>query len=115
MVVELKYVPERGDLVWLSFSPAKGHEQKGRRPGLVLTSRNFNSKSGVMFAVPITSKKRGYGTEVVINTPNVSGVALVHQLKTIDWKSRKVEFADKIYGETLKKIQEIAVSLIESD
>ena len=68
-----------------------------------------------MFAIPITSKKRGYGTEVVINTTNVSGVALVHQLKTIDWKSRKVEFADKIYGDTLKKIQDIAVSLIESD
>lgn len=115
MVEKSKYIPERGDLVWLSFSPAKGHEQKGRRPGLVLTSRAFNLKSGVMFAIPVTSKKRGYGTEVVINTPNVSGVALVHQLKTIDWKSRKVEFADKIFGDTLTKIKEIAISLIENE
>jgi mRNA interferase MazF len=115
MVIKQQYVPERGDIVWLSFSPAKGHEQKGRRPGLVLTSRNFNAKSGIMFAVPITSKVRGYGTEVAISTSNVSGVALVHQLKTIDWKSRKVEFAGKIYGDTLKKIQNIAVSLIEND
>jgi len=114
MVEKQKYIPERGDLVWLSFSPAKGHEQKGRRPGLVLTSKNFNSKSGVMFAVPITSRARGYGTEIKIDTPNVSGVALVHQLKTIDWKSRKVEFADKIFGDVLTKIQNIAVSLIES-
>lgn len=115
MVEKQKYIPERGDIVWLSFSPAKGHEQKGRRPGLVLTSRNFNERSGVMFAVPITSKKRGYGTEVDLITSNISGVALVHQIKTIDWKSRKVELADRIFGDTLKKIQNIAVSLIESD
>ena len=38
------YVPELGDLVWLSFDPQAGHEQAGRRPALVLTRSSYNRR-----------------------------------------------------------------------
>ena len=113
MVVREKYIPDRGDVVWLSFSPTEGHEQKVRRPGLVLTSKEFNQKGSLMFAVPISSKKRGYGTEVCINTGKVKGVALVNQLKAVDWKARKVEFVSVVSNEEIERAQLIATSIIQ--
>jgi mRNA interferase MazF len=113
MVNKEKYIPERGDIVWLSFSPTKGHEQKGRRPGLVLTSKEFNQRGGLMFAVPISSKKKGYGTEVIIDTEKVKGVALLNQIRAIDWKVRKVEFVCTVPYEVIERAQLIAVSIIQ--
>ena len=54
------YVPERGDLVWLSFDPQAGHEQAGRRPALVLTRSAYNRRSGLAIVCPITRTAKGY-------------------------------------------------------
>lgn len=109
-----KYIPERGDIVWVSFSPTKGHEQSGRRPGLVLSKREFNEKTDLAIIVPISSKEHGYKTEVVFEGQKTKGVVLAYQIKTIDWKSRKVEFFDKVDYEILSKVQSIVISLIIS-
>jgi mRNA interferase MazF len=47
----------RGDIVWANLSPAKGHEQGGRRPVLVLSHAAFNERSGTVIAVAITSQQ----------------------------------------------------------
>ena len=33
----MTYVPSRGDIIWLNFTPQAGHEQMGTRPALVLS------------------------------------------------------------------------------
>ena len=48
-----RYVPERGDVVWLDFSPTRGHEQSGHRPALVLSPASYNARSGLMLCCPI--------------------------------------------------------------
>ncbi len=55
MNVEKKYIPKKGDIVWIDFDPAAGKEIQKRRPGLVVSRYEFNRKT--MFAVicPITS------------------------------------------------------------
>ncbi len=50
------YVPDRGDLVWLEFSPQAGSEQRGRRPALVLSPKTYNGKVGLALFCPVTSK-----------------------------------------------------------
>ena len=51
----------RGDIFWADLNPAQGHEQSGRRPVLVLSHDVFNSRSGTVIAVAITSQDQQAG------------------------------------------------------
>lgn len=86
------YVPDRGHLVWLSFSQQRGREQAGRRPALVLSPRNYNQRAGLAIACPITSRVKGYPFEVeVAGVASISGAILVDHLRSLGWRSRKAE------------------------
>jgi mRNA interferase MazF len=88
-----RYVPERGDLVWLDFHPQSGHEQAGRRPAVVISPKVYNQKTGLAIFCPVTSRSKGYPFEVPV-APHlpVSGVVLTDQLRNLDWRARKVKF-----------------------
>ena len=101
----MPYVPDRGDIIWLEFDPQKGHEQKGRRPGIVLSKKEYNQKSNLAIICPITSKIKDYPFEVRINSI-IQGVILSDQIRSIDWKSRDASFIEKIPEEILKEILE---------
>ncbi|GMV45430.1 MAG: hypothetical protein AMXMBFR66_08280 [Pseudomonadota bacterium] len=84
------YVPERGDVVWLDFTPQAGHGQAGRRPALVLSPAAYNARSRLMLCCPVTSQAKGYPFEVAV-TPSsgkVMGVVLADQAPCLDWQSR---------------------------
>ena len=86
----MSYVPQRGDVVWLSFDPQAGYEQAGRRPAFVLSPESYNRKTGLFLACPVTSKVKGYPFEVVLpDGVGVSGAILADQIKSLDWKARR--------------------------
>lgn len=89
-MVKAARVPERGDVVWLDFTPQAGHEQAGRRPALVLSPAVYNSKSGWILCCPVTNQAKGYPFEVTVTTSTgkVTGVALADQVRYLDWRSR---------------------------
>jgi mRNA interferase MazF len=92
-VVASSYQPDRGDLVWLSFTPQAGHEQAGRRPALVLSPRAFNMRTSLAFVCPITSRIKGRPFEVPLPPGGaVDGVVLVEQMRSVDWVDRKASF-----------------------
>ncbi len=62
----VRYIPDRGDIVWLEFDPQAGHEQAGHRPEAVLSPRAYNQKSGLALCCPITSRMKGYPFEVIL-------------------------------------------------
>jgi mRNA interferase MazF len=100
------YTPQRGDIVWLSFSPQAGHEQAGRRPGLVLSPMRYNGKVGLLLACPITSKAKGYPFEVEVPFgAGVAGVILSDQLRSLDWRERRAEYAGKVDSGTLDDVR----------
>jgi len=107
------YIPERGDVVWTNFDPAAGHEQKGKRPALILSSVNFNKIFGLALAAPITSRVRGHAFETDINEPDIKikGVVLCQQIKMIDFKERGLQFVAKaprkVVSEVLGKARAI--------
>ncbi len=83
------YVPDRGDVVWLDFSPQIGHEQAGKRPAIVISPMAYNLKVGLALFMPITSQEKGYVFEVKLpDDLPISGVILTDQMKSLDWKSR---------------------------
>jgi mRNA interferase MazF len=95
-VVKQKYTPDRGDVVWLEFSPQAGTEQRGKRPAFVLSPKSYNLKVGLALFCPITSKVKGYPFEVLLpQGGKVSGAILVDHVKSLDWRARKAAFIQK--------------------
>jgi mRNA interferase MazF len=85
-----RYVPARGDLVWLQFDPRAGHEQAGRRPALVISPEPYNRRVGLAIFCPVTSKPKGYPFEVLLpDELEVEGAILADQLKSLDWRERR--------------------------
>ena len=90
----VRYVPGRGDLIWLTFRPQAGREQSGRRPALVLSPVAYNGHSGLAVVCPITSRVKGYPFEVrVPEGESITGVVLADHLKSVDWRAREAEYA----------------------
>jgi mRNA interferase MazF len=106
------YVPDSGDLAWLDFDPQAGHEQAGRRPALVLSSKGFNQKAKLAFVCPITSKIKGYASEVLLppGLP-VSGVVLCSHLRSLDWLARNPVFIGKAPDDVLLEVREVVGSI----
>lgn len=97
MVMISLFVPERGDIVWVTLDPQAGHEQAGRRPALVLSPRSYNAKVGLAILCPVTNQIKGYPFEVLLPEGfKVQGAILSDQVKCLDWKSRKAEFICKL-------------------
>lgn len=86
------YVPDRGDLVWLSFDPQAGREQAGRRPALVLSPAAYNGRTRLALVCPITGQVKGYPFEVRLPSGlPVAGVILADHLRSIDWQARRAD------------------------
>jgi mRNA interferase MazF len=99
------YIPEQGDIVWLTLNPQKGHEKSGRRPAVVLSPSSYNSKVGLAIFCPITSKEKGYPFEIKLaGRCSVQGVILVDQVKSFDWCSRSAEYICSVSQSLLKEI-----------
>jgi mRNA interferase MazF len=106
-VVTRAYIPDAGDLVWLTFDPQAGHEQRGRRPALILSPRAYNSRARLAIACPITSQVKGYPFEVALPAGSkISGVVLADHVKNLDWEARRVTFEAKAPDETLTDVRE---------
>jgi mRNA interferase MazF len=106
-VVAAKYVPEAGDLVWLTFDPQAGHEQRGRRPALILSPRAYNTKARLAIACPITSQVKGYPFEVVLPPGSrITGAILADHVKNLDWQVRRAVFEEKAPAEIVTDVRE---------
>ncbi len=105
-----RYVPDRGDIVWLQFNPQAGYEQASHRPAMVLSPARYNRLSGLMLCCPMTSQRKGYPFEVVVDdAPGRTSVVLADQVKSLDWKVRKAvkkgSASSGVIAETLSKLQ----------
>lgn len=99
------YVPNTGDLIWLSFNPQAGREQTGRRPALVLSPAVYNEKTDLALVCPISSRVKGYPFEVSLPEGlAISGVVLSDHLKSLDWKQRKAELAARVPAEVISEV-----------
>lgn len=86
------YIPQKGDFVALTFDPQSGHEQRGRRPALVVSNDLFNKHTGLCIACPVTNTNRNYPFHVAIPEGHkVTGVVMVEQVKSIDFRSRDAQ------------------------
>jgi mRNA interferase MazF len=105
VVREREYVPERGDVIWITLHPQAGREQAGRRPAVVLSPGAYNAKVGLAILCPVTSQIKGYPFEVLIPAGlPVTGVILADQVKSLDWRTRDAEQVCVLPRETIAEI-----------
>jgi mRNA interferase MazF len=106
-----EYVPRKGDLIALTFDPQSGHEQRGRRPALVVSNDLFNRHTGLCIACPITHTGRDYPFHVSIPEGQaVTGFVMVEQVKSIDFRSRKARRIGKAPAQVLEE----ALSILDA-
>jgi mRNA interferase MazF len=96
--------PDRGDIVWLDFTPQAGHEQAGRRPALVLSPRAYHQKTPFVIVCPITSRVKGYPFEVPLPQGRVTGVVLADQIRCLDRRERRIQRAGKVSAEVVEQV-----------
>lgn len=105
-----RFTPDRGDIVWLEFSPQAGREQRGKRPGLVLSPASYNGRVGLALCCPVTSQVKGYPFEVLIPTGlEAQGAILADHLRSLDWRARGAKLWCRVppatVGEVAAKVQ----------
>ncbi len=106
-MVARRYVPDAGDLVWLTFDPHAGHEQRGRRPALILSPRIYNSKARLAIACPVTSQVKGYPFEVPLPSGGpIVGAILADHVKNLDWQARRIVFEARAPADVVTDVRE---------
>jgi mRNA interferase MazF len=100
-----RYVPQKGDLIAVTFDPQSGHEQKGRRPALVVSNTLFNRRTGLAIVCPLTNTDRKFPFHVAIaDDRNVTGFVMVEQVKSIDFLARKAACIGKASDRLLEEV-----------
>jgi mRNA interferase MazF len=105
------YVPDRGHIVWLNFTPQAGHEQAGHRPALVLSPLAYNQKTGLMICCPMTTQIKRYPFEVEIAGAQRSAV-LADQIKSVDWRKRKSRRKGSVCADELAEVRGKILALL---
>ena len=113
MVNPRAYIPQCGDVVWITLNPQAGHEQSGRRPAVVLSPRSYNSKTGLAILCQITSQIKGYPFEVTMppGLP-IGGTILSDQVKSLDWRARNAELICTLPAETSSEVLDKLLTLL---
>jgi mRNA interferase MazF len=102
------YIPRQGDLVTLDFDPQSGHEQKGRRPALVISKDAFNKATGLAICCPITNTDRKVPFHVPITgRSSFTGFVMCEQVKSLDFRSRGMKLIEHAATEVLEDVLSI--------
>ena len=105
MVSTSTYIPQCGDIVWITLNPQAGREQSGRRPAAVLSPGSYNNKTGLAIFCPITSQIKGYPFEVLLpDGLPVEGAILSDQVKSLDWRVRNAELLFSLPVSTISEV-----------
>ncbi|MCL2051800.1 MAG: type II toxin-antitoxin system PemK/MazF family toxin [Lachnospiraceae bacterium] len=111
----MPYKARQGDIIWLNLDPQAGHEQKGRRPALVISNNTFNdfTKSAAMVC-PITNTDRDMPIQPKLDDrTKTSGVIMCDQAKILDINVRKAEFIEKVPNDIIFSVADIMRSFVE--
>lgn len=106
-----KYIPKQKDIVFLDFTPTKGHEQKGYRPAIVISNEIFNKNTKMVILCPITSNEKEFPTHYLLkDSKKVKGSVLCEHIRSIDYEIRNLKYVEKASNEDFENV----LSLLEA-
>lgn len=110
-----EYIPERFDVIFLDFEPKKGKEIGKYRPALVLSSKEYHQKTGLLICCPISTSIRGHLSEVPVDGLEKPSVVASSIIQTLSWKDRKAKFIKKVNREILEAVLQRLLPLIGAE
>jgi mRNA interferase MazF len=107
------YIPQKGDFIVICFDPQTGHEQKGRRPALVVSNDLFNQKTGLSLVCPVTNTDRSIPFHVKVpDNSSLTGFIMCDQVKSVDFKARQARFIEAAPAPCLNEVLSILDAII---
>lgn len=110
-----QYIPDRNDIAWMDFEPTKGKEIGKYRPCLILSSKEYNQKTGLLICCPISTSIRGHIMEVPIDNIDNPSVVASNLIHTLSWQERKVKFIVKAKKNVMRDVLVRLIPLIGAD
>ena len=105
---------EQGDIIAIDFDPQTGHEQKGRRPALVISNNAFNRFTKTAIVCPITNTNKNLPIQIKLdNRTKTTGVIMCEQIKAIDLAKRKATFLEKAPADIVGDVVYMVYSFVE--
>ncbi|ELI6448584.1 type II toxin-antitoxin system PemK/MazF family toxin [Photobacterium damselae] len=111
----VKYIPQRNDIVWLDFEPVKGKEIGKYCPALVLSSKEYNQKSGLLICCPISTSIRGGVTEVPVKNLDKPSVVAASLIQTLSWTDRSAKLITTADSGVMEDVLLRIIPLIGAD
>lgn len=90
--VNIHWVPDRRDMIWINFNPQVGSEMRDEHPMLVLSTKAFNDRTGIVIGLPMThaaSNEKNPFAIKYLGPKSEVGYVLTHQPKSFDWRQRQ--------------------------
>lgn len=110
------YIPQQGDIVFLDFSPQAGHEQAGRRPGVVISNEQLFLRTKFSVVCPITNTNNRFPLHIPLDgRTQITGVILTEHMKCLDVLSRNIQFVEKLPEDLLNKTLEYIAAFFLPD
>ena len=111
----MAYHAKQGDIIWLDFDPQAGHEQKGRRPAIVVSNNKFNRFEKVTAMVcPITNTDRSIPIHVKLDArTKTNGVIMCDQAKILDLQGRNADLIEKAPDDIIIEVVDIVIGFVE--
>lgn len=107
------YTPRKGDFVALTFDPRSGHEQKGRRPALVVSNDLFNERTGLALVCPVTNTDRRIPFHIPVPRESVlTGFVMVDQVKSVDFAARRAKFIERAPAALLAEVLAVLDAMV---
>jgi len=102
------YFPQQGEIITITLDPQSGHEQKGRRPALVVSKDLFNRNTGLAIVCPLTKTERGFPFHVPVpENSSLTGFIMVEQVKSVDFRTRRAKRIEQVSDELLSNVLSI--------
>ena len=118
------YIPKRGDLVHMNFSPSAGHEMADRHYAIVLSALSYNRKSRMAVVCAITSRARGWPFEVALPAnllPDKQGVGAVTSVivadavRQVDYREREMAFIAEAPRAVVEEVLDKLLAVLEEE
>ena len=108
------YKPNQGDIIYLNFDPQSGHEQKGRRPALVVSNRAFYNRTRFVMVCPITSRQSDFPTHVLLDdSTGITGEIMCEQVKCLDLLSRNPSYQESAPEHIVERVIDIISAFMD--
>jgi len=110
----MTYQPRQGDIILLEFDPQAGHDQKGKRPALIISNNTYNDFLNISLVCPITRTERKFPLHVKLDDNlNTKGFIMCEQVKALDIRARNAVFFERVSKEIIDEAVDIVIGFVE--